>query len=86
MNAVEVLLDANVIYPAPLRDVFVQMASMGIIRARWTNEIHDEWISALLQKEPPTTTCIFRTHARPQEKKFNKFFLLIFGKSLDINA
>ena len=38
MSGLVVLLDANVIYPAPLRDVFVQMASTGIIRARWTNE------------------------------------------------
>ena len=52
MSGLVVLLDANVIYPAPLRDVFVQMVSTGIIRARWTNEIHEEWIAALLQNEP----------------------------------
>ena len=34
--------DANVLYPAPLRDLLTRMALEDIFRARWTNEIHDE--------------------------------------------
>jgi predicted nucleic acid-binding protein len=46
-----VLLDANVLYPAPLRDVLLQLAVADLFRARWTEDIHREWIEALLAKE-----------------------------------
>lgn len=36
------LLDANVLYPAPIRDVLVQLATTGIYRARWSADIHRE--------------------------------------------
>ncbi len=39
-----VLYDANVLYPAPLRDLLIRLATKGIFRAKWTEQIHDEWI------------------------------------------
>ncbi len=39
-----VVLDACVLYPAALRDLFMWLAAGGAIHAHWTNEIHDEWI------------------------------------------
>lgn len=38
------VLDANVLYPAPLRDLLLRLAVTDIFLARWTDEIHDEWI------------------------------------------
>lgn len=46
------LLDANVLYPAPIRDVLLQLATTGIYRARWSADIHREWFEALLHVEP----------------------------------
>jgi hypothetical protein len=46
------LLDANVLYPAPLRDLLMQLAITDLFRAKWTADIHREWIEALLRKEP----------------------------------
>jgi hypothetical protein len=46
-----VVLDANVLYPAPLRDVLVQMSLEGVYRARWTDQIHDEWIRNVHQNQ-----------------------------------
>jgi len=46
------LLDANVLYPAPIRDVLLQLATTGMYRARWSADIHREWIDALLRAEP----------------------------------
>ena len=46
------LLDANVLYPAPLRDLLLQLAVTDIFKARWTADIHREWIEALLRNEP----------------------------------
>lgn len=46
------LLDANVLYPAPIRDILLQLAKDDMYRARWTDAIQLEWIEALLRNEP----------------------------------
>ena len=46
------LFDANVLYPAPLRDFLLQLAVEKLFRARWTNAIHDEWIRAAKKTRP----------------------------------
>lgn len=50
-----VIYDANVLYPAPLRSILMYLAQTDLFRARWTLEIHDEWIRNLLQKRPDLT-------------------------------
>lgn len=52
MNQYTALLDANVLYPAPIRDILLQLAVSDLFRAKWTTEIHREWIEALLRSEP----------------------------------
>ena len=46
------LLDANILYPAPVRDIFLQLAADDLFSAKWTADIHREWIGALLRNEP----------------------------------
>lgn len=50
-----VVLDANVFYPAPLRDFLLELATSGVYRARWTDEITDEWVRNLLRKRNDLT-------------------------------
>lgn len=52
MGHFTVLYDANVLYPAPLRDVLMQLALTGLFRAKWTNRIHEEWIRNVLKNRP----------------------------------
>lgn len=47
-----VIYDACVMYPAPLRSFLMYLAATGIYRARWTEQIHDEWIRNLLKNRP----------------------------------
>lgn len=49
------LLDACVLYPAPLRDLLMHLALLDLYRAKWTNMIHEEWIDSLLKKRPDLT-------------------------------
>jgi hypothetical protein len=49
------LYDANVLYPASLRDLLIRLARTGIVGARWTARIQDEWISNLLRNRPDLT-------------------------------
>src|SRR5262249_17104856 len=44
--------DANILYPAPLRDLFIRVAQAGLVRARWTETIHEEWIRNVLKDNP----------------------------------
>lgn len=57
-----VILDACVLYPAPLRDLLVELASTDLYRAKWTQRIHDEWISALLKNRPDLDEERLRTY------------------------
>jgi len=44
-----VLFDACVLYPAPLRDLLIELAAARVLfRAKWSDRIHEEWISNLL--------------------------------------
>ena len=52
MTGTVALLDANVLYAASTRDIFMDLAVGGVFRARWTAEIHREWIEALLRNQP----------------------------------
>lgn len=47
-----ILFDASVFYPAPVRDLFLELAIADLYRAKWTDQIHDEWIENLLRKRP----------------------------------
>lgn len=46
------VLDACVLYPAPLRDLLMELALRNLFRARWTAELHDEWIRNLRKERP----------------------------------
>ncbi len=52
MRLLTALLDANVLYPAPMRDLLLQVAVSDLYRAKWTADIHREWMAALLRREP----------------------------------
>ena len=43
------IYDACVLYPAPLRDCLLRLALTDLFKARWTDQIHAEWMSALLR-------------------------------------
>ncbi|MGH7171409.1 MAG: PIN domain-containing protein [Gemmataceae bacterium] len=49
---VTAVYDANILYPAPLRDLFIRVAQAGLVQARWTETIHEEWIRNVLKDNP----------------------------------
>lgn len=52
MNEPVVVLDACVLYPAPLRDFLMHLTLLDSFRARWTEKIHSEWIRNVLKSRP----------------------------------
>ncbi|NWD22288.1 PIN domain-containing protein [Pseudomonas yamanorum] len=47
--------DACVLYPAPLRDFLMWLGLSGLFRARWTNQIREEWKRNVLKNRPDLT-------------------------------
>jgi predicted nucleic acid-binding protein len=52
MSSYTALFDASVLYPATIRDVLMQLAITDLFRAKWTADIHDEWIRSLRRDRP----------------------------------
>ena len=55
MAAFTVLYDSCVLYPAPLRDLLMRLALTDLVRAKWTDAIHEEWIRNVLKDRPDLT-------------------------------
>lgn len=55
-----VVLDACVIYPAPIRDFLLHLAIENLFEPHWSNKIQDEWIRNLLIKRPDLTETALR--------------------------
>jgi PIN domain len=47
-----VVYDACLLYPASIRDLVVELGRTGLLRAKWTERIHSEWIGAILRQRP----------------------------------
>lgn len=43
-----VVIDACVLYPAPIRDILLSMASEDLLKPKWSDAIQDEWTRNLL--------------------------------------
>lgn len=56
-----VVYDACVLYPAPVRDMLMEIAISDLIQARWTERIHEEWIFNLVKHRPEIEKHIQRT-------------------------
>ena len=52
MSELIAVVDANILVPNILRDVFVSLAFAGVYAARWTDQIHQEWIRNVLKLRP----------------------------------
>jgi hypothetical protein len=47
-----VVYDACILYPAAMRSLLMYLAISNLYRARWTDQIHDEWIRNVLKDRP----------------------------------
>ncbi len=52
MSRFTVVYDACVLYPAPLRSFLMYLAMTDLYRARWTNDIHEEWMRNVVKDYP----------------------------------
>jgi len=50
------VFDACILYPFHLRNILIQLAVDRLVEARWTDQIHDEWIRNLASRGPAIPT------------------------------
>lgn len=62
-SAPVVLLDANLLYPFHVRNLFIQLGVERLIEVRWTQAIHAEWIGHLVADGRVTRERLARTLA-----------------------
>lgn len=55
MSSFTAFYDANVLYPAPLRDLLMHLALTDLFRAKWSEKVHEEWMENLLHDRPDLT-------------------------------
>jgi predicted nucleic acid-binding protein len=48
-------LDACPLYSGPLRDLLLELAVADLYRAKWSDEVLEEWINSLLENRPDLT-------------------------------
>lgn len=46
------LFDANVLYSVPVTDIVMELASTGLFRALWSDDIGDEWVRSVARDRP----------------------------------
>lgn len=64
MVRVIALLDACVLYPAPLRDFLMRLSTEGVFIPRWSALIHEEWMRNVLANRPDLSLArLERTHS-----------------------
>lgn len=51
-----VVYDASVLYPSTLRDLLIRVAQIGLVHARWTEQILDEMFTARSYATVPIST------------------------------
>lgn len=46
------LFDANVLYSVPVTDLVMELASTGLFRALWSDDISEEWVRNVTRDRP----------------------------------
>lgn len=62
------LIDANVLYSIPVTDLLLELASTGLYRARWSEDIHEEWIRNVINDRPDLSEEAIRTRRQQMDK------------------
>jgi len=55
MRPFTVIFDSCVLFPARLRSLLMYLGTTELFWGRWTNDIHEEWMQAFLDKYPDKT-------------------------------
>ena len=55
MDRFTAFFDANVLYPAALRNLLMRLTVRGLFRAKWSDAVHEEWMRSVMLDYPDIT-------------------------------
>jgi hypothetical protein len=64
------ILDACVLYPAPIRDLLLHLANVELYTPKWTDQIHEEWTRNLLLNRPDISATQLQRTVNAMHKAF----------------
>lgn len=78
------ILDACVIYPAPVRDILLSFAGEGLFQPKWTWEIQEEWIRNLLINRPDLSRIQLEALVQPMNRAFPDANVLDYEDQIEL--
>ncbi len=78
------LLDACVLYPAPMRDLLLHCADVGLYVPKWTANIHDEWVRNLLTNRPDLSAERLRKTCEAMDNAFPDAPVIAYESLIDL--
>ncbi len=81
-NPFVVVFDANVLYPFRWRDILLTFAYEGLCRARWTDQIIDEFVERLIENKPTLKDSILSQKTKIQED-FDECYVCGYSSLID---
>lgn len=70
MDCLPALLDANVLYPAGLRDLLLRLADRNLFAPLWSADIHAEWTRNLLADRPDIDSAVLERTRSIMDRHF----------------
>lgn len=64
------VLDACVLFPAPVRDLLLHIAAYELYQPKWSDAINEEWIRNLLAKRPDLKANLLQKTAKEMLRAF----------------
>jgi predicted nucleic acid-binding protein len=77
------VLDANVLYSAPLRNYLLHLASLQVYDPLWTDAIHEEWVRSLLKVRPDIDKASLETRRRLMDSYFYRSKVMNYDSIID---
>ena len=71
MTTFAAFFDANVFFGARLRSAILSLAQSGQFRARWSADVHREWMRAVVKKRPDLTLADLDATRRAMDSSVN---------------
>lgn len=68
MAAFSAFFDANVLYAVPVTDIVMELASTGLFRALWSDDIHDEWVRNVATDRPDLPKAVIERRRANMER------------------
>ncbi|MFM2400860.1 MAG: hypothetical protein RI950_376 [Bacteroidota bacterium] len=69
-SRINAVLDACVLYPAPIRDLLLSFAEVGLLKPFWSDKINEEWVRNLLRNREDLSLAKLQSTVRAMNAAF----------------